>query len=122
MRDRVLLPRPAGGGVGETGPEVDREPAVVPHGNRGAELAALVEPRGERLADRRERRVAAAVELGRHPRTISRRAKLVGTNQLASGTVYRAMHPLRRLPLPCSPFRLDAGPSSRRANAQWCAG
>ena len=74
VRDRVPPPRRAGDGVGETGPEVDREPAVEPDGDRGAELAALLEPGRERVADGVEPRVAATVELGLHAPTIALRA------------------------------------------------
>ena len=113
MRDRVLLPGRARVRVGEPGPEIDHEPAVAPHGDRRAGLAALLERGRERVADGGECGLATAVQLGKHRTTIARAAELAHTNQRRPGTVYRTMGLPRFLPA-------SACPRARRADAPWC--
>ena len=52
--DRVLLPGPAGDGVGQPGPEIDDQRPVQVDRDRRAELSALLEAARERLTYGRE--------------------------------------------------------------------
>ena len=70
MRDRVLPPGLARDRIGLAGPEIHDESAVQMDGDRGAELAALLEAAGERFADRSEARIAESKRLDGHGRSM----------------------------------------------------
>ena len=65
MRDRVARPRPPGGHVGEAAPEIDDEATVDMDRDRRAQLAALLEAAGERVANGLEPRIAVALHAHR---------------------------------------------------------
>ena len=77
MRDRVLLPRRAGLGIGVPAPEIDDELPVQVHGDGGAQLAPLGEAALEGIADGREGGLAGAVNAHAHGPSMPGNARAV---------------------------------------------